>query len=425
VPDGSSFAWQHWSHTFEYALAARAGDWRQAGFVAAGHAYNHDLYAGVLGVHRGELPPSASLAQVHPARVVLTALKPRGNPLASGRLGKLDVTTTGLTLRCFESTGRPAQVTVRCLGGFVEAAMTDLLEEPGRGQAGIHDGAVRFDIGAADTVTVTARPMTVGGGPPSRLGAHGEPAQPVFTRYWLHNKGAAPLGYLPVSVHVTPTKLAVRAADTGSATLHVVVASGPTGAVGRVDLAVPPEVEAETTTGMGYDLAPGEHAAFDVAVRLRPGAPAGRYFLAARIRDQLGQTLEDVAELALAETDPERSEPLVTTLQTPAVSLAPGERGEIVVRLENHARSEIRGEAQLVSPYGTWETITPWTQGFAVRPAAAQTLRYAVQAPATTRSGSHSWAMVKVMYFGRLAYTQAIPVLHGHDQPTMGITPRL
>ena len=28
VPDGSSFAWQHWSHTFEYALASGSGDWR-------------------------------------------------------------------------------------------------------------------------------------------------------------------------------------------------------------------------------------------------------------------------------------------------------------------------------------------------------------------------------------------------------------
>ena len=28
APDGSSFAWQHWSHTFEYALAAGPGDWR-------------------------------------------------------------------------------------------------------------------------------------------------------------------------------------------------------------------------------------------------------------------------------------------------------------------------------------------------------------------------------------------------------------
>jgi len=32
APDGSSFAYQHWSHTFEYALAAGTGDWRAAGF---------------------------------------------------------------------------------------------------------------------------------------------------------------------------------------------------------------------------------------------------------------------------------------------------------------------------------------------------------------------------------------------------------
>ena len=36
VPDGSSFAWQHWRHEFRYALAAGTGDWREAGFVMAG-----------------------------------------------------------------------------------------------------------------------------------------------------------------------------------------------------------------------------------------------------------------------------------------------------------------------------------------------------------------------------------------------------
>ncbi|MBO0776209.1 MAG: hypothetical protein J2P34_07825, partial [Actinobacteria bacterium] len=36
LPDGASFAWQHWSHTFDYALMAGAGDWRQAGFPLAG-----------------------------------------------------------------------------------------------------------------------------------------------------------------------------------------------------------------------------------------------------------------------------------------------------------------------------------------------------------------------------------------------------
>src|SRR6202049_10427 len=46
APDGSGFAWQHWSHTFEYALAAGPGDWRTSGFNLAAEDYNHDLIAG-------------------------------------------------------------------------------------------------------------------------------------------------------------------------------------------------------------------------------------------------------------------------------------------------------------------------------------------------------------------------------------------
>ena len=47
APDGSSFAWQHWSHTFRYALAStRArGGWREAGFSAAAEDFNHELVA--------------------------------------------------------------------------------------------------------------------------------------------------------------------------------------------------------------------------------------------------------------------------------------------------------------------------------------------------------------------------------------------
>src|SRR5438045_3989951 len=45
APDGSSFAWQHWSHTFEYALASGAGDWRAAGFSPLAEDYHHDLLA--------------------------------------------------------------------------------------------------------------------------------------------------------------------------------------------------------------------------------------------------------------------------------------------------------------------------------------------------------------------------------------------
>ena len=66
APDGTSFAWQHWSHTFEYALAAGPGDWRTAGFPAAGQDYNHELLTVATTLHAGPLPASTRLAAVEP-----------------------------------------------------------------------------------------------------------------------------------------------------------------------------------------------------------------------------------------------------------------------------------------------------------------------------------------------------------------------
>ncbi len=93
APDGSSFAWQHWSHTFEYALASGPGDWRTAGFNLTAEDYNHDLIATT---GQAGQPPGAGLS-VEPATVTVSALKPRGNPLAAGRTRALADAATAAT----------------------------------------------------------------------------------------------------------------------------------------------------------------------------------------------------------------------------------------------------------------------------------------------------------------------------------------
>jgi hypothetical protein len=91
------------------------------------------------------------------------------------------------------------------------------------------------------------------------------------------------------------------------------------------------------------------------------------------------------------------------------VRLRAGERGSVRVRLRNRARSEIRGEAQVISPHETWPAITPWTQGFEVAPGQETTVTFAVEPPFDARPGTW-WALVKVMYFGRLTYTESVPI---------------
>ena len=65
----------------------------------------------------------------------------------------------------------------------------------------------------------------------------------------------------------------------------------------------------------------------------------------------------------------------------------------------------MHGEAQLVSPFGSWAMFSPPAQGFSATPREPAVLRFGVAAPATARPGARWWALAKVMYFGRVRYT--------------------
>jgi len=160
-----------------------------------------------------------------------------------------------------------------------------------------------------------------------------------------------------------------------------------------------------------------------------PGTGAGRYFVAAQIRDGLGHLLEDTAMVAVGERrwpdpalPPEEALDVMQAdygaaaaevgveMLTSELNLAPGGRGEIVVNITSGLASELHGEAQVISPFGTWEEIGPRAQGFSVLPGATTAVRFGVSLPETARPGAHWWALVKVMYYGRVRYTPAIGV---------------
>jgi hypothetical protein len=151
--------------------------------------------------------------------------------------------------------------------------------------------------------------------------------------------------------------------------------------------------------------------------------------VAASIHDSLGQIIEDAALVAIGEpAAPDTSLPLDELLPlietdllateaeagiellTPAVECPPGGRAELAVKISNRLASELRGEAQLVSPFGSWQALGPWTAGFAAEPGGEAVVRYPVAMPATARPGEQWWALVKVMYFGRARYTPAVPI---------------
>jgi alpha-mannosidase len=471
VPDGSSFAWQHWSHEFRYALAAGTGGWRDAGFVVAGQEYNHDLLACETGLHDGPLPASASLAEVStPGRArpaaLLSALKPRGNPLASGQPGRPE-REAGVTIRLRDADGLPAgpaQVSLR--HGITAAQLTDLTERGGGPAVEVAEGRALVAVPPAGLVTVAAmtpeapahQPLPVispevarqtginqapaepfpmkSGGEPAAPPPGAEPVQPVFSRYWLHGKGPAPAGNLPVAVHLSPHQVTLNAPDGADSPggLGLTVACGPGPVAGEVTLEVPPVLAITGPDGtpagpFEYSLAARGYARWDLAVAARPGTKPGRYFVSARTTDDLGQVLEDTALVTVGEPPaPARGMPreqldvlLVADLvardaevelaMEPAVlDVAPGECAALAVRLVNRTASVIRGESQLISPWGTWREARPWTQGFTAGPGETVRLGYTVALPAGARPGSRWWALAKVMYFGRIRYTESAQI---------------
>jgi alpha-mannosidase len=449
TPDGSSFAWQHWSHTFEYALAAGPGDWRSAGFALAGQDYARDLLACETGWHGGPLPAAVSLAAAEPATAVVSALKPRGNPLSPAARPRAQ---DGVTVRLRDVSGdaAPPAARVRLFTGLTAARRGSLLEEAEGPPLRLDSGAAVAELPAAGTVTMLLTPDPAGppsapppapapppaalAGPAGTGSGPAEPAQPVFARYWMHGKGPAPAGNLPVAVHLSPARTALPAgpsldAPPAAAYLRLTVACGPAPARGTVDLDPGDGLAVRPAGPLRYDLGPRDHAAWDLTAVAVPGARPGRHFVAARITGDDGQAFEDAVLVSIGEppapaldlpldellplylADQARmAAELDLALLSPRLELRPGGRAEAAVRLRNATAAQIRGEAQLVSPFGSWAQARPWTRGFTAEPDRDVTLGFTVTAPAAARPGQHWWALVKVMYFGRVRYSEPVAV---------------
>ncbi|WP_328907391.1 NEW3 domain-containing protein [Streptomyces sp. NBC_00234] len=388
TPDGSAFQQQHWTHSFDYTLLAGAGDWRARGVVPLAHDINHPLRAS-RGERRGQ-PEQRSYLSVEPAgQVVLTALKPTGNHLSDGHTPDQ---VESLTMRWHEAAGRDTRAVITTDLPVAEAYRADLLERPG---APLPD--LTLDLCGMDIATVVT-PLTgpVGGPAPGR-----EPHQPVFTRYWLHNTGPAPTGNMPLALHVEPPVL--RGAG-GELTVTVASALADRHATGEVEFVLP-EGWPIPTGLLPYDLQPGAHTSRTVRITPPASAGAGTYWVRARTTHD-GQVFEDVTRVVIGD-DP-AAEP-VATPGTTGVRLPPGGSGTVEVTLTSQVSTAVSVQAQLISPWGTFELFPTWNTGTEVPAHGASVIRFPVTVPAGTRPGRW-WAVVKLAAAGWLHYTEAVEI---------------
>jgi hypothetical protein len=488
APDGSAFELEHWSHVFENALLLGQGDWRQAGCVEEALAYNRPLRTTLTAAHPGTLPPCARLLTVRPragedgegqaeegaapGRAVLAVVKPAGNSLAAGDPDpQVAATTAGteVSLRIYEAFGHPAEIEVGSAFPINEASRANLLEEPGEplpltgstggsaGGAG-ETGPVTLRLMASELATVCLRlgpaARRAGAGlsgpgedPGAGLSGPGEDpgaevAQPVFSRYWLHNKGPAPMGNQSLAVHVLPTGLVLRGGEEGEFIAQVASGSAHATQSGQVEILAPGDWGVEPS-GRLFSLSAAASIRVPARLHVPQGCRPGRYFVAVRVNGPANQAQEDVltvdvlpalaeAETALAKGGPPggpggllaKPAPLVhpagqveaeleLELEALDVAVAPGATTTVGLVLTNRTSSEIRGELQLLSPFETWPYVGPWAQGFALTPGQRSRAEVSVHGPEHGWLGS--WALFKVTYFGRLWYSPAVALRLGTE----------
>ncbi|ADB31655.1 glycoside hydrolase family 38 [Kribbella flavida DSM 17836] len=438
TPDGSSFQLQHWTHEFRYALTAGDGDWRAQQLPARGQEFSSPLLAATTTAHDGLLPATHSLLQVTPERdVLVSTLKPAGNPVAHGS-GRPADPRDGVTLRLVEATGLGATATITSAVPITGATHADLLEHRGA-PIEVADGKLTVDLAGAGVDTFVLDLETAVPAEPAVLGQAGEIAQPSYSRYWLHNRGPAQMGFLPVSLSVSPT--VVRTAGQ-KFEVSMVVANqyADTPAVGILSLDLP---EGWTTDQpeRTLRLEPGGYVRHLAYVHPAENCEPGQYFVAARIdtaTDHLAggagvRSVEDVVTVFVgespqltaslgfamapteppdhgagaAEGEPGRPTGLTVTPSTLDLRLAPGTSATLDLVFANDTSSQIRAELQLASPYGTWSWLPEPVRAVVVPAKSSVTVPVPVQAPADA-TPAHAWVLPKVMWFGRAQYAPTV-----------------
>ena len=409
APDGSNFQLQHWTHAFDYALVCDTGDWRRAGIPARSAQFSHPLLAVTARNRRGTLPPAGSLLRVEPADSVhLAALKAAGNPLAAGSARPVD--PGSVALRLVETTGAATGVVIDSeFGDIGPLRPADLLEKPGERDAlvALHGYQVATALARFDLPRVLASD--------AQLAPRAETAQPLYARYWLHNRGPAPLGGLPAVAHLHP---ALVSAEPGSeAVVRLTAASDCADSTldGTVTL-VCPDGWSATPAELPLTLCGGEHREADVVVSvparaargcIRSGPSSASPGTSSRRRGgrssrtcawwpSVGRAV-DLGGLLYLVDDPAE------------IALAAGDAATLTVTVGTRARADLALEAHLISPWGTWEWIGPAAVGAVLPAGGTVDLSFDVAPPAWLDPGRW-WALIRVGCAGRLVYSPAVQV---------------
>ncbi len=395
------------THVFNYALYPHAGSWREADTVKVGEDFNNPLIAVQTDVHDGELPREKSFLEMKNSKLVVSSLKLGENPLATFNSVK-EENQRPLILRFYESQGNYESSQINTGFDIATIAGVDLLEN--RTKVPEISPHLNQSLGvSADGFgieTLKIKPQKIKFTESLQIGATKEIVQPVFSRYWLHNSGAAPIGNDAVKVSLRRVEqmneLSTFAYDdkynqggTTTVAVRVAVVNNYQDRNYKCEVALEvPEDWRVVPDKLQFDIQPNGSFVKDVVVVAFPVKKGEEWerasgLIKARIEHE-GQIFEDVLQIG----KPFKLE--WTTEKT---------AGGVSVKIKNPNRQTVEGAIALVTPPEVWafgEPTFPRERGFAVPPNAEIVLNFEIgNLPAGV------WQIARIAYNGNVEYQRA------------------
>jgi len=385
------------TNAFSYALYPHAGNWREGRTYRAGFEFNNPFSARQLTMHEGKLPAAGmAFLSVEPENLVVTAVKPAGNPTAGFSSEPADA-ARGLTVRLYEAEGKPAAGTVNLAGGIAEAWSANLLEEKA-GKLPLKDGVLRTDVGPFSIETYVVKPASKKPAAAAPGLPEAEPAQPVFARFWMHNAGAAPIGNLPVSVVIQGNVKTGIHIEQGGVTINevfVTVTNDYTDkAVSGAAVVEVPDDWRALPDRFEYSIEPGGHQTRKIVICFMGNGRAG--LIKARV-EHGGQTIEDVIEIG--------------SFRLPFDVVRNGDM--VTAKIGNPHPQTINGVLSAIGPVETWgrdlaggfgvSLVSPRLQRISLQPGEEKTFEFRIT-PEVDGVKPATWLTLKLAYNGRVEY---------------------
>jgi len=407
------FVPERMDHRFIYSLYPHQGSWREASSYRRGWEFNNPLICAQTGKHGGVLPAKHSFLVVSAKNVVLSAMKPAGNPVA-GFLSTPSDPNRGILLRAYDAEGRQAVSNFEFAFPIENAWRTDMLEER-ESPVEISGCSFSDDIKPFSVETYEVEPSSViRESKDDALPALVEDVQPVYSKYWRENLSAAPLGYQPVAISIlgTPiTEAGGRGTTVNRISVSIVNDYADRSIEGNAVLEGPEGWRIEPGK-IWYEIPPLGHESYDVFVSF--SGPRRTGLLRARLTHG-GQVYQDVIEIG------EQSKITYTgggsVYQDVLKEQVERELGwsirnegnRILVRVENPYNERVQGGVALIGSIGTWSPleagdysiseVTPLVRSFDLPAKTKEVLEFSL-----ADGNAHFWLYAKLFYMGRTRY---------------------